>query len=34
MTKSTQREKELEQKIAEMDNKLKAMDVMKSEARS
>lgn len=33
MTKSTQREKELEAKIAEMDNKLKAMDVMRSEDR-
>tara|TARA_R100001510_G_C7622674_1_gene183218 strand:+ start:87 stop:1052 length:966 start_codon:yes stop_codon:yes gene_type:complete len=33
MTKSTQREKELEQKIAEMSNKLTAMDSMRSEAR-
>ena len=33
MTKATQREKELESKIAEMDNKIKAMEVMKSDAR-
>ena len=33
MTKSTQREKELEAKVVEMDNKLKAMEAMKSETR-
>ncbi len=33
MTKSTQREKELESKLAEMDNKIKAMEVMKSDTR-
>ena len=33
MTKATQREKELEAKVVEMDNKLKAMDAMKSETR-
>ena len=33
MTKSTQREKELEAKVVEMDNKLKAMEAMRSETR-
>lgn len=33
MTKETQRAKELEAKIAEMDNKIKAMEVMKSDTK-
>lgn len=33
MTKSTQREKELEGKIAEMSNKITAIESMKSESR-